>query len=107
MDPRVSTIESDVAAMRANVETIHSNYATNIALIEAESRLRLEIVSSKGDLNLQMRELDQKIDRVAAEQKLEFQKVTSDMRNWLLATVIGMFVGFGGLFLGMARILKP
>ena len=62
--------------------------------------MRLEIAMCKN-------ELDGKIDRVAAEQKLEFQKITSDMRNWLLATVIGLFVGFGGLFLGMARILNP
>ena len=62
--------------------------------------MRLEIAMCKN-------ELDGKIDRVAAEQKLEFQNITSDMRNWLLATVIGLFVGFGGLFLGMARILKP
>ena len=100
MDSRISTLESDVAAVRANVETMHSNYATNVALIETEARLRLEVLSLKTDMML-------KIERTAADQKLEFQKIASDMRNWLFATVIGLFVGFGGLFVGMARILKP
>ncbi|MES2318711.1 MAG: hypothetical protein V4631_14625 [Pseudomonadota bacterium] len=122
MDPRISTLESDVAAMRAFVETIHSNYATNIALVETEARLRLEIVSAKNELNLkfveQITALDYKIEKIAAEQRLEFQKivaeqklefqnVASEMRNWLVATIIGLFVGFGGLFIGLARIVKP
>ena len=90
MDPRVSTLESDVAVMRAN-------YGAHIAL--AEARLRFDIVSCKI-------ELDRKFDKVAAEQKLEVQKIAGDMRNWLLATVIGLVAGFGMLFLGIAEVLK-
>ena len=106
MDPRVSTIESDVASVRAQVETIHSNYATNIALLEAEARLHMEIVSVKNELNVQLINLDRKIDQVALQQTLEFQRIAGDMRNWLLGTVIGLFIGFGGLVLGIARMTQ-
>ena len=107
MDPRVSTIESDVAAMRAQVETIYTNYATNAAQIEAASRLDLAIVATKNELQMQIVGLDRKIDRVIAEQTLEFQKVAAEMRNWLMGTVIGLFIGFGGLVIGIAKIMRP
>lgn len=100
MDPRISTLESDVAAMRANVETMHSNYATNLAVHEAETRLRLEIISAKADL-------EGKIERVKNDLKFEFQNVAGEMRNWLMGTVIGLFIGFGGLVLGIATIMRP
>jgi hypothetical protein len=100
MDLRISTVESDVASVRASVEAIHSNYATNIALVEAENRLHLEIIQSRN-------ELDRKIDNVAADLKLEFHKVANDTRNWMLATAIGLFVAFGGMFFGLLKFLKP
>ena len=43
MDPRVSTLESDVAAVRANVEAVHANYATKDMLREVQSQLYLKI----------------------------------------------------------------
>lgn len=122
MDPRISTVESDVASVRASVEAMHSNYATNIALVEAEGRLQLEIVSTKNDLGLQIKdahdslnikiiesrnELHRRIDQVAAELKLEFNKVAGDTRNWMLATAIGIFVTLGGLLFGFAKFLQP
>jgi hypothetical protein len=31
----------------------------------------------------------------------------ADVARWTLATVIGLFIGFGGLFLAMSNSLKP
>lgn len=100
LDPRISTVESDIASVRASVEAIHSNYATTIALVEAENRLHLEIVQSRN-------ELDRKVDQVAADLKLEFHKVANDTRNWMMATAVGLFVAFCGMFFGLLRFLKP
>ena len=47
MDARISTLESDVAAIRANVETVHATYATNVMLVAAEGRLELKIEQAK------------------------------------------------------------
>lgn len=63
MDPWASTIESDVAAMRAQVETIYIHYASNAAQIEAASRLDLAIVSTKNELQMQIVGPDRKIGR--------------------------------------------
>ena len=70
MDTRISTLESDVAAVRAKVEVIHSNYATNDALLEAKNELNLKIVESHNSL-------DRKIDRVAAEQDGKRETIAS------------------------------
>lgn len=39
--------------------------------------------------------------------KTEIHKSTGDTHKWMIATVIGLFLGFGGLFLAMSNALKP
>lgn len=101
MDPRISTLESDVAAARASVEAIQSNYATNLQLASVQYDLKLEIVRNTE-------RLDHKIDMVSADLKSEFNKANAelrvDVRNWVLATVVGLFVAFGGMAYMMVNI---
>ena len=37
----------------------------------------------------------------------EIHKVAGETHKWMLATVVGLFIGFGGLFLAMSNALKP
>lgn len=39
--------------------------------------------------------------------KSEIHKSAGDTHKWMIATVIGLFLGFGGLFLAMSNALKP
>jgi hypothetical protein len=39
--------------------------------------------------------------------KSEIHKSSGETHKWMLATVIGLFLGFGGLFLAMSNALKP
>lgn len=39
--------------------------------------------------------------------KSEIHKASGETHRWMLATVIGLFLGFGGLFLAMSNTLKP
>lgn len=39
--------------------------------------------------------------------KADMEALRADVARWTLATVIGLFVGFGGLFMAMSNILKP
>lgn len=36
----------------------------------------------------------------------EIHKTASETHKWMIATVIGLFLGFGGLFLAMSNALK-
>jgi hypothetical protein len=100
MDPRTSTLESDVAAVHAKIEAIHSNYATSVALLGTEGRLDLKIEASKNELNL-------KIERTKNELSRDFNKLSVDVRNWVLGTVVGLFVAFGGMVATMYNLMKP
>lgn len=42
-----------------------------------------------------------------AELRADMHKNTVDIQRWMIATVIGLFLGFGGLFLAMSNALKP
>ena len=35
------------------------------------------------------------------------ESIRADIARWTLATVIGLFIGFGGLFMAMSNALKP
>jgi hypothetical protein len=96
MDPRVSTVESDIAAVRATLEAIRANYATNVSLAETEGKLRLEIVK-----------VDKKIDLVAADLKVEFHKAVGAMRTSMLTTAIALFAIYGAMFIGIVKYLVP
>ena len=39
--------------------------------------------------------------------KADLAGVQADIHRWMLATVVGLFLGFGGLFLAMSNALKP
>lgn len=41
-----------------------------------------------------------------AELKTEMHKNSIDLHRWMLGTVIGLFLGFGGLFLAMSNSFK-
>lgn len=126
MDPRTSTLESDVAAVHAKIEAIHANYATAQAMAGAEGQLELKIEASKNELNLKIEvckndlnlklheakdELELKIERtkneLGHEFRTEFTKLRVDVRNWVLGTVIGLFVAFGGMLATMYNVMKP
>jgi hypothetical protein len=42
-----------------------------------------------------------------AEVRGDIQRGINETQKWMMATVIGLFVGFGGLFLAMSNGLKP
>jgi hypothetical protein len=100
MDPRISTVESDIAGVRASVEAMQASTATNLALVEAENRLQAQIVKTRYDL-------ERKIDQAAADLKVEFYKMAIDTRSWTLATAVGLFVAFGGMIFGLVKYLAP
>lgn len=41
-----------------------------------------------------------------ADLKVDMHKQHIDIQRWMIATVIGLFLGFGGLFLAMSNALK-
>lgn len=39
--------------------------------------------------------------------RADMHKSTVDTQRWMIATIIGLSIGFGGLFLAMSNALKP
>lgn len=70
-----------MSAIKLDVAIILSNYATKGDI----ETVRVEIGGARADIH----------------------KAVEETHKWMLATVIGLFVGFGGLFLAMSNALKP
>lgn len=45
--------------------------------------------------------------QVKGELVATIERGISETQRWMIATVIGLFIGFGGLFLAMSNALKP
>lgn len=59
-----------------------------------------------------MAKIDLRLDQTAtktdiAELRGDIHKSAVDIQRWMIATVIGLFIGFGGLFMAMSNALKP
>lgn len=77
---RVAHLETDMKDVRERLARIEDRMAT------------------KSDI------FDIKVD--VADLKVEMHKQHIDIQRWMIATVIGLFLGFGGLFLAMSNALK-
>lgn len=42
-----------------------------------------------------------------ADLRAEMHKGNIEIHKWMIGTVIGLFLGFGGLFLAMSNAMKP
>lgn len=65
---------------------------SRVAALEA----RIDAVATKADLADAKGSLQSSIERGINE-----------TQRWMIATVVGLFIGFGGLFLAMSNALKP
>lgn len=73
----------------------HTEFAAAVAKIDghfARVELRLDQAATKSD-----------IESVRAD----LHKSSIDVRNWMIVTVVSLFMGFGGLFMAMSNALKP
>ena len=80
MEHRVAKLEETVASLptKADLAELRSDFAD----------LRADMKTSAADL------------------KAEIHKNSIDLHRWMLGTVVGLFLGFGGLFLAMSNALK-
>ena len=70
----------------------HDDGMERLAALEARFDAVLPTLATKADIE---------------SVKTEIHKSSSDTHKWMIATVIGLFLGFGGLFLAMSNALKP
>jgi len=62
-----------------------------------------------GDMEHRITALETRLDTIlpTLATKADIQQATSETHKWMLGTVIGLFIGFGGLFFAMSNALKP
>ena len=67
-------------------------------------------------MNERVAAIEARLDNLATKHEVSEAKGTllaaiergiSETQRWIIGTVIGLFLGFGGLFLAMSNALKP
>lgn len=65
---------------------------TRLTALETKWNAVVPTLSTKSDL---------------AELRTDIHKMDASIKTWMLGTIVGLFIGFGGLFLAMSNALKP
>lgn len=85
--PDNGDMEARVKALEETVKDLPTK--ADFAELRAEfSELRADVKAGMSDL------------------RAEMHKANIDIHKWMIGTVIGLFLGFGGLFLAMSNALK-
>lgn len=95
METRIEKLEEFAVEVRAELRSIDVRL-TKIEVI-------LPTLATKADLELLRRDTRTDIESL----KVHIHKTAAETQKWVVATIIGMFLGFGGLLLGMSNALKP
>lgn len=85
-------MEKRLTALETQFATVIPTLATKIDIAD----LKGEVTKSSGEVKTDM-----------ATVRAEIAKSSGETHKWMIATVIGLFVGFGGLFMAMSNALKP
>lgn len=87
-------LDARFEALRADVRTGVADLRSDLK-VDAE-KLRKEMAELRGDVKSEI-----------ADVRADLHKMDASIKTWMVATMVGLFVGFGGLFLAMSNALKP
>jgi hypothetical protein len=89
MEKRLTTLEAQFAAVLPTLATKTDVGDLKTELIKSTGDIKTEIAKSMGDV------------------RTDVVKTNGETHKWMIGTVIGLFLGFGGLFMAMSNALKP
>ncbi|MGK5049690.1 hypothetical protein ACQ4WP_27935 [Janthinobacterium sp. GB4P2] len=97
------------ATISSDIKDIAAKFGS--AIESANSKQGSELVKAKADVESQINsvkwEAKSYTESVASTFKSDVQKNTTDITRWMIITVVGLFIGFAGLFFTMSNFLKP
>lgn len=108
-------------SVRAEIGALHNEMTAEFASVRAEiaglrkemtaefASVRAEIAGLRNEMTAEFGSVRTEIESVRTQvQSLRIVILESAVatQRWMLATIIGLFIGFGGLALGMGNFLK-
>ncbi|SFH65979.1 hypothetical protein SAMN04515618_101523 [Collimonas sp. OK307] len=99
MNPSLSQFDKPHARVDKNRRSQDDRGVERLGRLEARFDTVLPTLAKRVDIHATRTDMQSIIS--------ELHKVAGETHKWMLATVIGLFIGFGGLFLAMSNALKP
>ncbi|AMO95843.1 hypothetical protein CFter6_3195 [Collimonas fungivorans] len=92
INPAVSQLDKPQARVDKNRRSQDHTDMDRLTTLEARFDALLPTLATRADM---------------LSVKSEILRIVGETHKWMLATVIGLFLGFGGLFLAVTNSLKP
>jgi hypothetical protein len=93
MDRRLIVLET-------RFDTILPTLATKADLVGLKAELKADIIELGADMRSSHADL-------RAEMRTSDANLRTEMHKWMAATLISLFVGFGGMLFAMLTLLRP
>jgi len=109
MEARVKSLEEAVKNLptKADMTELRLSTQADASNLRADSeKFRTDSIKSSGDLRGEFEKFRGEVGKGFTELRADMHKNSIDIQRWMIATVIGLFLGFGGLFLAMSNALK-
>lgn len=110
MEARVTALEEAVKSLptKADLDQLRLSSQVDASALRADfEKSRAESIKANGELRGEFEKLRGDVFKGFADLRSDLHKNAVDIQRWMIATVIGLFLGFGGLFLAMSNALKP
>lgn len=98
MNPSLSQLDKPQARIDKNRRSQDDRGMERLTTLETRFDTLLPTLATRADMLVMRADME--------SIKSEIHRVAGEMHKWMLATVIGLFMGFGGLFLAMSTALK-
>ncbi len=89
----IQKMDRRLIVLETRFDTILPTLATKTDLIELKAELKADISALRTDLRAEMRSID--------------TGLKAEMHKWMTTTIVSLFIGFGGMLIAMATVLRP
>lgn len=117
MDERVKKLEdgqhelkTQLVRIEARLEHIEKSIVTKTEISELRVEVLTNTASAKtavADIRSDLYKNTESAKTAVADIRSDLHKMDASIKTWMIGTVIGLMVGFGGLFLNMNKSTAP
>lgn len=109
MEARIKSLEEAVKNLptKADFAELRLSAQVDASILRTDfEKSRADTTKATGDIRAEFEKLRGDVAKGFGDIRADMHKNSVDIQRWMIATVIGLFLGFGGLFLAMSNALK-
>lgn len=106
MEARVARLEAVLPTLAAKSDVAELRADMRIGFADLRADTHKGFADLRADMNKGLTDLRADTHKGLTDLRADTHKGVIETQRWMVATVLGMMIGFGGMFMGMTNNLK-